>query len=568
MDTLTHLIQTANSSFGARIALQIKEGKTYFSVTYHDLYEKAFQVATALKKLKVIHGDRIGIITENSPYWGMAFFSILLCGGVVVPIDNKLKDHSIQNIIDHAECKFIFSSLKFLDTVSSISERSPIHPNIIILDGKDSKGKWLSLDQLVKEGKNQSIPFEKITSEDLAIILYTSGTTGSPKGVMLSHGNLISNVKSVSSVFPFSSNDHFISVLPLCHTYAITADFLIPLYTGGTITYVENLKGPILLERMHENRGTLLVAVPALIQLMYHQMISKIEILPQKKKIIFKILKKLSKISLSAGFPLGRLLFKSLRDKMSHRLRFFISGGAPIDPKIIEEFFILGIPIYQGYGLTETSPILTVNSPSHNTIGSVGRPIPGVEIKIMNGEIIARGPNIMKGYYKNPEATSEIMKDGWFHTGDIGFFDSKGYLYISGRLKNIIVTRGGKNVYPEELEEELNRSSSIQESCIVGLKKDSKGFAGDEVVYALLVPKLTSFYPEGTPLEKMSIDLPLIQETLSEAVKRANLRLADYKKIRGFEIWNELPKTTTLKIKRKEILELLEKTHLGSSLDI
>jgi long-chain acyl-CoA synthetase len=240
---------------------------------------------------------------------------------------------------------------------------------------------------------------------------------------------------------------------------------------------------------------------------------------------------------------------------MSPRLKFFISGGAPIDPKMILEFSFLGIPIYQGYGLTETSPILTVNTPSQNQIGSVGRPIPGVQIKIEKGEILARGTNIMKGYYKNPEATSEVLKNGWFYTGDLGFFDSKGFLHISGRLKNVIVTRGGKNVYPEEVEEELLISHWIKEVCIIGLKKESKGFSGDEQVYAIIVPNQEALEAAQAQTPESAIQAEV---KISDEIKLANTRLADYKRIRGFEIWDELPKTTTLKIKRKEILEILQ----------
>ncbi|MBI1884009.1 MAG: AMP-binding protein [Chlamydiae bacterium] len=548
MNTLINILERAHGSFASRIALQIKEGENYFRVTYQELYEWAQKIALALKAQGLKPSQRIGLITENSPYWGMVFFGALWAGGVVVPLDNKLKEHSILNILDHAECTVIFTSLKFKETIVSVAKNAKVQPHIIVLD--DTNASENSLQKILQIKENSGVLLEKPKAEDLAIILYTSGTTGSPKGVMLTHGNLASNVESVSSVFPFSFNDHFISVLPLCHTYAITADFLIPIYSGGTITYVENLKGPVLVERMQENQGSVLIAVPALIQLMYHQIFSKIEALPKMKRLVFKILRALSKLGMAFHIPLGTILFKSVRNHLSPRLRFMISGGAPIDPKIIQEFFLLGIPIYQGYGLTETSPILNVNTPTHQVMGSVGKPIPGVQIKLKDGEILARGPNIMKGYYKNPEATAEILKDGWLHTGDLGFFDRKGHLHISGRLKNVIVTRGGKNVYPEELEEELLRSTWIREACVIGLKKDSRGFKGDEQVYALIVPKVEN--PEELK------NNPKVEAQILNEIKHVNLRLADYKRIRGFEIWEELPKTTTLKIKRKEILDLLQ----------
>ncbi len=556
MNTLVHFIQNT-SSFGSKIALQIKQEKNYFKITYQELHDSSQKIAIALKNIGIRKGDRIGIMTENHPFWGLAFFGVLWAGGAVVPIDSKLKDHSIQNIVHHSECKVIFTSSKFKSLLLAIVEKAPSQPKLVVLDEETSDVLTLSkFISTAKESGAQSL--EKVRTEDLAIILYTSGTTGSPKGVMLTHHNIASNVESVSSIFPFFPNDQFVSCLPLCHTYAITADFLIPIHMGITVTYVENLKGPTLIERMQENKATVLVAVPALIQLMYHQIKAKINALSKVQNIIFKTLRVISKTSQWIGLPIGHILFKPIRNRLSPAFRFFISGGAPIDPEIIEEFSLLGIPIYQGYGLTETSPILTVNTPTQNAIGSVGRPIPGVQIKIENGEIIARGPNIMKGYYHNPKATSEILKEGWLHTGDIGFFDAQGFLHISGRMKNVIVTRGGKNVYPEELEEELGRHSWIKEACVVGLKKESKDFKMDEWVYALLVPNLEVFRAWGIEPGKIPRNNSEIESKLQETIKETNLRVADYKRIRGFEIWDELPKTTTLKLKRKEIFDLLQ----------
>lgn len=559
MNTLINIIQNISSSYSFKTALQIKEGENYFRVTYQELQDSAQKIALSLKELGIKKSDTVGLITENTPYWGMAFFGILWSGGIAVPIDNKLKEHSILNIIEHSQCKVIFTSLKFKDSIIEVSKISTCKPTLIVLDEKNPKQGEYSLQELVAKGKERfGISLEKTKSDDLAIILYTSGTTGSPKGVMLTHGNIASNVESVSSLFPFSAQDHFASVLPLCHTYAITADFLIPLYNGASVTYVENLKGPILNERMNENQATVLIAVPALIQMMHHQITTKIQELPKMQRFVFKTLKNISKLFFYLGIPIGHILFGSLRKKMSSRLKFFISGGAPIDPKMIQEFAFLGIPIYQGYGLTETSPILTVNTPSQNKIGAVGRPIPGVQIKIEKGEILARGPNIMKGYYKNPEETSEVLKNGWFHTGDLGFFDSEGFLHISGRLKNVIVTRGGKNVYPEEVEEELCRSPWIKETCVIGLKKETKGFTGDEQVYAIIVPNLEAMASFQVQINNPKESAPQPEAKISDEIKVTNTRLADYKRIRGFEIWNELPKTTTLKIKRKEILEILQ----------
>jgi long-chain acyl-CoA synthetase len=553
MKAITQFLENSYQNFGSRTALQIKEGSQYFKRTYQELFLSSQKIARFLKSIGVQKSDRVGLITENTPYWGLAFFGILWTEATAVPIDSKLKEHSIAKILEHAECRVIFSSAKFLDMIETIVQSQKFQPLIVLLD-EDTPEKPYTLKRIL----NQNVPAQTALAhpdpETLAIILYTSGTTGSPKGVMLTHANISSNVEKVSPLYPFTHTDHFVSLLPLCHTYAITCDFLIPIEAGAAITYVENLKGSVLVERMQENQATVLIAVPALIQMMYNQMMLKIDALPVMRKKLFHAMKALSGFFLKLGLPIGHILFKSLKNKLSPFLRFFISGGAPIDPRIIEEYFKLGIPIYQGYGLTETSPILTVNTPKANRIGSVGKTIPEVEIRIENQEIVARGPNVMRGYYKNEEATLEVLKQGWFYTGDIGHFDQDGYLYITGRLKNIIVTRGGKNVSPEEVEEELCRSTWIKEACVVGVMKETRGFKGDEQVYALIVPNIEAFKAAGVE-EK---DKKRIEEQIYQELKAANERLADYKRIRGFEIWDELPKTTTLKIKRKDALKMLK----------
>jgi long-chain acyl-CoA synthetase len=554
MKTLIDILEKSSEQNASKTALQIKVGGNYLKLSYEQLFDFSQKMGSALKNLGVHPGDTVGILGESSPHWGVAFFSILSARAVAVPIDTKSVEHSILQIIHHSKCKAIFVSHKYKEVLHRILKISMSKPALIVLD-KPGQGRGdFSMQDIVRQPASK-IMEDKPLLEDLAIILYTSGTTGSPKGVMLTHGNISSNVDAVSSCFPFSTNDQFVSILPLCHTYPITADFLIPILRGATVTYVENLKGSVLVERMQENQATVLIAVPALIQMMYNQMMLKIEALPVMRKKLFYAMKALSGFFLKLGLPIGHILFKSLKNKLSPFLRFFISGGAPIDPRIIEEYFKMGIPIYQGYGLTETSPILTVNTPKANRIGSVGKTIPEVEIRIENQEIVARGPNVMRGYYKNEEATLEVLKQGWFYTGDIGHFDQDGYLYITGRLKNIIVTRGGKNVSPEEVEEELCRSTWIKEACVVGVMKETRGFKGDEQVYALIVPNIEAFKAAGVE-EK---DKKRIEEQIYQELKAANERLADYKRIRGFEIWDELPKTTTLKIKRKEISEILDK---------
>ena len=488
-------------------------------------------------------------MTDNSPHWGITFYGVLYACGTAVPIDTKLKFHTIHAILEHADCNWIFVSKTLHQLLLEALSGSRLRPAIFIID--DQSTQFLSP---VPQGETQipSHVTEKPSADDLALLLYTSGTTAEPKGVMLTHGNIASNVESVCSLFPFSRVDRFFAVLPLCHTYAITADFLIPLYIGATITYLGTPIGPTLVEEMHENNTTVFITVPAILEVILHGILHKIRSSAQHKRILFKIMKSLSMLGQHLHIPLSRILFKKLRNKLSPNLRLFVSGGAPLAPQIIQYFALFGIPIYQGYGLTETSPILNVNYPGQNVIGSVGKAIPGVQIKIVDAEIVARGPNIMKGYYNNKAATEEVIKGGWFHTGDLGYIDRNGFLFISGRAKNLIVSRGGKNIYPEEIESEINQSPLIKESCVLGLLRERKDHGSDEQVYVLVIPNY-----EYLIANEISTDSEHLQVLVSQSIRAVNNRLADYKHITSFEIWEEFPKTTTQKIKRSEIKKIL-----------
>lgn len=563
MNSLIDVLNQSAHRYADKTALQIKEGGAYFSLSFSRLRDLAADAAKGLKAQGIEPGDRVAILADNHPYWGVAFFSILFAQGAVVPIDAKLEDQSILNILNHSECRAVFVSQRHRETAALISQKAAARPAVIALEGAETENA-MSLPRLIRLPAASSQTLTEPDPRDTAIILYTSGTTGSAKGVALSHDNVASNALTVAPLFPFTPDDHLIGVLPLCHTYAITADFVVPLSSGSTITYLETLKGPALIERMREVEATILIAVPALIQLMHHQIAAGIGALPAAKRTVFRALRAVSALCLKVGYFSGPRLFRSLRNKLSPRIRFIVSGGAPIDPRIIREFFYWGIPVYQGYGLTETSPILSVNYPGCNRIGSVGRPIPDVEIRLENGEIKARGPNIMKGYFRNPEATEEVLKEGWFHTGDLGRLDPEGFLYISGRLKNVIVTRGGKNIYPEELEEELQRSPFIKEASVVGVGKTSGGFSGDEQVYALIVPDAQAVENSGIKCPQGQPPSPALNRLIAGEIKAANDRMAEYKRIRDFEIWEELPKTTTLKIKRKDVLEILKGKGLNS----
>lgn len=555
--TLTDLLLSSVGKEPSRPALHIRAGEDDLSLTYGQLGAWVGQLGAGLRALGVRKGDRVGILSDNHPFWGVAFFGVLWSGGVVIPIDTKLKQQSILNILNHSECKIILVSREYHGMLSELSGQAAGRPVLLDLDTESGSQTRTTLGDLAARFANVPLEPEPLDPDDVAVLLYTSGTMGNPKAVMLTHKNFLSNIESLLSIFPLEENLNSLSILPLCHTYAITADFLAPLVRGGTIHYLESLKGPLIAERMRETQISVLITVPALVEMMIHQIMSAIAGLSALKRFVFRLMRNVSAVLLRLGVPAGGILFRFLRKRLSPRLRFMISGAAPLDPNIIREFFILGLPVYQGYGLTETSPVLTANAPGRNRIGSVGRPIPGVEIRIEAGEIVARGPNIMKGYFKDPDATAQVLKDGWFYTGDAGYLDRSGYLYISGRLKNVIVTRAGKNVYPEGLEEQLCRIPWIKQACVVGVKK-RKLFAGDEWVYAVIVADKDAFRKIGIEIEPGRYD-PRVVDIMEREIRFLNDRLADYECIRDFEVWDELPMTTTLKVKRAEVSAVLAK---------
>jgi long-chain acyl-CoA synthetase len=374
--------------------------------------------------------------------------------------------------------------------------------------------------------------------------------------VEITCGNLRFEVEAFAHYVDYRGDDQFLSILPVNHLFEITGGFLGPLYYGCTITYCQSLKPTELLKAMQQTGTTVMLVVPLVLKMLHDGIFRRVEGLPPGQRRMFQSLFNFSKRLDRLGVPLGRLVFKSVQRQFGGRLRAFVCGGAPLDPELAYDFSALGLIVLQGYGLTETAPVLTANGLKANRIGSVGKPLPGVEIMIVretpnapDGEIVARGPNVMRGYYKNPEATAEVLRDGWFHTGDLGYFDRDGFLFISGRKKSLIVTGGGKKVQPEEVEELLSRSPFIKEVCVIGRPAIGGLKVGTDEVYAIIVPNEDQFKAVNKPFDEVTIRRVLVEE-LSGLGKE----LADYKRPVGFEVWKEeLPKTATRKIKRLEV---------------
>lgn len=553
--TIHDILETINKGYGDITALQIKDvDGVWRRLSYVELGRRAVDVSSTLIKLGIQKNDRVAIYSESRPEWAIAFFGIISCAGIVVPMDAKLSDAEIEFILNDSGAKCIFVSKKLLEAILRVKPKLQFLRNIISMDDISDDGVLLLKDFKVSE---KELLNREIQPEDTAIIVYTSGTMGVAKGVEITYKNLLFEVIALNNYINFSPKDNFLSILPLNHLLELTGGLIAPLYAGARITYCDSLKPPVLMKLMQEIKTTTMICVPLVLKMFHGGIMKKIDDMkPGKKKLFYQMLG-FSRFLLNFNIRIGRLLFKPLHQQFGGCLRCFVSGGAPLDPRVEEDFHALGFNVLQGYGLTETSPVLTVNTFSERKYTSVGIPLKGVDIQIIKnkpddkeGEIITRGPNIMRGYYKNKEKTDEVIKDGWFRTGDIGYLDDDGFLYITGRIKNMIVLGGGKKVFPEEIEEIMSKSNLIKEMCVVSLKATSGLKVGTEEVFAVIVPNADEFSEE----EKQNKNL--IKDKIAAEINRLSKNLAEYKRISDFMLYSdELPKTSTKKVKRKEVLE-------------
>jgi long-chain acyl-CoA synthetase len=540
--TLKDLLKQSALKFKDNLAFQIKRDDKYVKYTYGDAGRYATGLIAALKGLGVQKGDKVAILGENRPEWAISYLAVTAMGAVAVPLDSLGTEYDLKGIIAHSESKGIIYSDKFHGIIKEM-------PNLkfkILMD-KDFED--------LKNSSSEDYGYD-VSLNDLAAIVYTSGTTGIPKGVMLSHKNIVSNVMTGCALFDIGPSDMALSVLPLHHMFETVGGFLAWFYSGAKITYAESLKSFKLIQNMVETKTTILIGVPMLYQLFYDGIVREVEEKGTAFKFTFNTLVFVSKaVKVLFKVNIGRKLFGQVHKKLGGAFRFWVSGGAAIDPDILKAFDIMGMTIVQGYGLTESSPVISANDLSHNKYGSVGRPIPGVCVKIVNEEIVASGPNIMQGYFKMPEETEKVLRDGWLYTGDVGYLDKDGYLYITGRIKDVIISSSGLNVYPDEVEFELNKIPYIKESCVIGRKVRTGIKKGSEEVFAVVSPDIEYFEKMG-----LSIDDNAVFTAIHEAIGKLNEKLPMHKRISGMEVRNtEFPKTSTKKIKRFEVRKEMEK---------
>jgi long-chain acyl-CoA synthetase len=555
MNNLKEMLNSSVELFGDKPAFLTKhaENKNYVPISYNKLKKDVDALGTAFISLGLKH-KKIALLSENRYEWAISYLATVNGTGVIVPLDKELPENEIENLLTRSKASAIIFSKSKQKDVENISKRIDFVDYYIGMDIEEDQDNILSLAQLLKKGEqllndgDSSFINAPIDNDAMVSLIFTSGTIGKSKAVMLSHKNICSNIMDMCAMVYIDEKDTFLSVLPIHHTYQCTCGFLCQLYRGSTIAFCEGLRH--IVKNLQESKTTVMLGVPLIFEAIYKRLWDQASKKPGMRKKL-KTALKISNFLLKFGIDIRRKLFAPIHDVLGGHLRLFISGAAAIDPVVAKGFKSLGINFIQGYGLTECSPIVAVNRNNYSKDDAAGLPHPSMEVKIDNpnaegvGEVICRGPSVMLGYYEDPVATEEAFKDGWFHTGDLGYFDSDGFLHITGRKKNVIVTKNGKNIYPEEIETLLNRSPYIKESLVYG--KDDEVF-GEVVVSAIIVPELEQIQADFPDKEMTEEE---IFKLIQKEVKAVNKSLVTYKYIRDFKLReDEFAKTTTRKIKR------------------
>ncbi len=607
MQTIDQFIGNSCQRHAQSNALQQKQGAVWVDTSYQALWQKVETLAASLRELGISAQDHVALLAPSSPDWVASYLGILRNSGVAIPVDKELKAAELRHILADSDARLIFVGRQQLDTLLEIFSDLPQLKQIVLIDvdphqlaeqdrtdelldeintalnaltdevslpdeqrarigelctklqqelrpkehqqkkKADILGIQEDLYRQLRDEKrlfyidelNSSPPLPPAThsAEDCAVILYTSGTTGRSKGAMLSHNNIVSNILAASKQFELDSSIHTLSFLPINHVFEQVCGILLPLSLGGKVSFAESIKK--LGDNLNEIKPSFLLGVPAVHRLLYDRVMKNIN-----SKTVSRLL---------FNLPLGRKIVTAKVQKKFGKETIFVSGGAALDPAIAAGFKELGLILLQGYGITETSPVIAAETPNCRKAGTVGLPMEKVEIRIENpnpegaGEILVRGPNVMLGYYKNEQATNDALQDGWYHTGDLGTIDSDGIVAICGRVKNLIVTPNGKNVYPEEIENQLSNSPFIAEIMVYGHKVS----ATSEEVYASIFPDEEVLFEYQQQQNKGPLTPEEVEALLRQEVLKYGRDLADYKRVKKFSLReDEFPKTTTRKIKR------------------
>ncbi len=571
------------ASMPDKVAYMYKKGGKWHKLTFKEVVDWTENISAGLASLGVKKGDRVALISTNRVEWAVADYAALALGAMLVPIYPSLLSDQVKYIINDAEAKVVIAADEIqMEKVDEVRSELEHAKHFYVFDPpKELKEPWKKFETLADAGKDflQEHPgyvteeIKKVEPADWATIIYTSGTTGEPKGAVLTHGNFLSNIEGTLAVLDIYSEDVFLSFLPLSHVFERMAGHFLSSYLGATVAYAESID--TVAENMLEIKPTVMISVPRLYEKIYARIIENVEMGPGSKRKIFywavkvgqeyvnRIVKKQPiPFALKAKYNVAnKLVFSKLKERVGGRLRFFVSGGAPLSPEIGEFFAAAGLIIIEGYGLTETSPVISANLLDNFKFGTVGLPLPNVEVKIAeDGEILTRGPHVMVGYYKKEADTKEaIDEEGWFHTGDIGLLDEDGFLKITDRKKNIIVTSGGKNIAPQPIENALTMSQYIEQAVVIG---DKRKFCTAVIVPALeAVKNWAAAQGKTVNTYEDMLKLDGLKELIRQEVDKVNESLARYETIKDFVIAREPfsiesgELTPSLKTKRRVIEE-------------
>lgn len=546
------LLEDKTDIYENRIALGIKTALGWKEFTYRGIGLLSRKLANYLmNNLELKKGEKLAILSESKPEYGACVFASVMAGLITVPLDVKLTKYELKSILSDCVPSILLVSQDYVEKGLELQKEVPSIKHIIVIDEPTYN---LALPSLYTLPNNYEGKWCHRSSKSTAFIIYTSGTTGSPKGVEITFRNMLAQLNDTEQLLPKFFNPEngisVLSILPMNHLFELTIGFSAFLYWGLSVYYTQSLKPKDILSIMREKQINFMMVVPAFLKLLKAGIESEINSSPKSVQVGFKILYKIAKRIPS--YAIRKIMFRKIHDKFGGKFNGCISGGAPLDLEVADFFETIGIKVYQGYGLSEASPVVSVNYDKRSDLKSVGRPLASLEAKIdeKTGELMLKGPSIMKGYYHNPEMTAEVIDpDGWLHTGDVGKIDKDGHIYITGRIKNMIVLSGGKKVFPEEVEAVLEKSDYFSEVCVLGSKRAGGSKDGTEDIVAVIVPK--------EDLTKRISDDKELNRIVREEVKYLSNQLASYKRpINIITVKEPLPKTTTRKVKRKEVKEL------------
>ena len=540
--------------FPDRLAVEVQRRDRVDGFTYASLEAMAARTAAWLAEASVTRGDRCALLAENDAHWCAAYLGVLRLGAVSVPLDTAYKAAQIATLLNDSGARLIFTSQRYLAAVLEARALSRSDVRVVLLHGTapDVAG---SFEAFATPAENlvPAVPPCPCGPGDTGVILYTSGTTSDPKGVVLTHGNLLAEREGALSIVPVSERDCVLGVLPLFHALAQMANLLLPFSVGARVVFLESVNTSELLRGLAERGVTIFVCVPQFFYLIHQRVMQEVTRAGTVKRLVFRGLLGGNGALRAIGLNAGPLLFARVHRVLGGSMRILITGGSRFDPAIGADLFRLGFNILQAYGLTETSGAATLVRPGDSHLGSVGQPLPNIEIKVLppetaddeaqDGEVLVRGPIVMAGYFNRPEATAAAIREGWFCTGDLGRIDSQGRLTITGRKKEIIVLSNGKNIYPEEIEAHYRQSAFIKELCVLGLTRPGEPSA--ERLYAVVVPDA-----EALRERKVVNTGDLIRFEM----EGRSVGLVPPKRVLGYELWMDpLPRTSTGKLKRFEI---------------